>query len=228
VAAPSSIVALIEGIFLMSENEKKPKHLELVSEEALDADELEYRKYRRDLPGVKGAAAVGIVAIPTAKVPGKNEFFRTHPTFRPVVPILDMEVGMEKQFFAASDDMVKSLASIGIPVSEHTLYLTVTARGAVRIIPVRNADKDGEQNGYARTKEIGLLEGMNRWVRLYTDSEAKAYMVFPAPVDRFPDPVWPELVEAKIFRLAFRDRGHLIDSVEHPVFKKLAARDSKS
>ena len=30
---------------------------------------------------------------------------------------------------------------------------------------------------------------------------------------------------AKIFKLAFRDRGRLIDSVEHPLFLKWAARD---
>ena len=34
------------------------------------------------------------------------------------------------------------------------------------------------------------------------------------------------LKEAKIFRLAFRDKGRLIDSTEHPLFKKWAARDS--
>ena len=30
----------------------------------------------------------------------------------------------------------------------------------------------------------------------------------------------------QIFRLGFRDRGRLIDSPEHPLFKKWAARDS--
>jgi hypothetical protein len=38
---------------------------------------------------------------------------------------------------------------------------------------------------------------------------------------------WPDLKPAKIFKLAFRDKGRLIDSVEHPLFKKWAARDSE-
>ena len=33
----------------------------------------------RDLDGVKGAGAAGIVTISVGKTPGKNEFFRTHP-----------------------------------------------------------------------------------------------------------------------------------------------------
>ena len=56
-------------------------------------------------------------------------------------------------------------------------------------------------------------------------AENRVYQVFPAPAGRFADPVWPELKPAKIFRLAFRDKGRLIDSPEHPLFQKWAARD---
>ena len=114
---------------------------------------------------------------------------------------------MERQFFAVTSDMVEALNGIGITVADHTLYLTVTTRGAIRIVPVRQANADGEQNEYARTKEIGLLQGMDEWVRLFTDHENHCYKVFPAPAGRFSDPQWPELKEAKIFRLAFRDKG---------------------
>jgi hypothetical protein len=206
----------------MSDETAKPK-LEVVPD--LDGDEAEYRRLRRDLPGVSGASAIGIVAIGVAKLPGRNEFFRTCPDFRPVVPIVDLEVGMERQFFAATDEMVEALAAIGITVSPHTLYLTVTSRGAVKIIPVRCADTEGEQNEYNRTRELGLIQGETEWVRLYTDQENKCYRVYPAPKDRFADPIWPALKHAKIFRLAFRDKGRLIDSPQHPLFKRWAARD---
>lgn len=208
----------------MSDDEK-PK-LAVVPKEELDEEEEEFQKLRRDLPGVKGASAIGIVSIGVSKIPGKNEFFRTHPDFRAVVPIVDIEVGMEQQFFAVTDEMVASLASIGITVSDHALYLTVTARGAVKLVPVRQADADGEQNEYARTKEIGLLQAIDHWVRLYTDRENRAYKVFPAPAGRYADPQWPELKAAKIFRLAFRDKGRLIDSPQHLLFQKWAARDT--
>ena len=196
-----------------------------VTGEELDADEKEFRNMRQDLPGVQGASAVGIVAISVGKIPGKNAFFRTHPDFRPVIPIVDLEVGMEKQFFAVAPSMVEALAGIGISVANHVLYLTVTSQGSVRIVPVRCANSDGEQNEYARTKELGLRAGTKEWVRLYTDQENKCYRVFPAPADRFVDPVWPELSQAKIFKLAFRDKGRLVDSTEHPLFLKWAARD---
>jgi hypothetical protein len=196
-------------------------------EEQLDAEEVEFRKLRRDLPGVKGAAAAGIVAISVGKAPTKNEFFRVHsdPDFRPIMPIVDVEMGMEKHFFAVTPDMVEPLAGIGITVTDHTLYLTVTSRGAVRIVPVRAANADGEMNEYARTKEIGLIQAIDEWVRLFTDLENRAYKVFAAPAGRFGEPQWPDLKPSKIFRLAFRDKGRLIDSPQHPLFLKWSARD---
>jgi hypothetical protein len=204
-----------------------PKKLEIVhpTPEELDQDEAEFRALRVDLPGAKGASAAGTVSINVKKIPTKNEFFRTHPEFQPIVPLVDVEVGMEKQFFAVTPDMIEPLKAIGITVSYYTLYLTVTARGAVCIVPVRQADADGEQNEYHRTKEIVLLQAREEWKRLYTDQENGCYQGFPAPADRFGEPQWPALKLAKIFRLGFRDKGRLIDSTEHPLFKKWAARD---
>ena len=116
--------------------------------------------------------------------------------------------------------MVEALRGIGITVTDHVLYLTITSRGAYRIVPVRQANADGEQNEYHRTKEIGLVQAIDEWVRLFTDQENRCYKVFPAPAGRFADPTWPDLKPARIFKLAFRDKGRLVDSIEHPLFKK--------
>jgi hypothetical protein len=192
-----------------------------------DADEAEFRAIRKDIPGVKGSGGKGIVTISVGKLPTKNEFFRTHTTWNPTTPIIDHEVGIEKQFFAVTQDMVANLAAIGMTVSDYLLYLTVTSRGATRIIPVRQDTDEMKQDEYSRTKEIGLIRGQTEWVRLFHDQENRSYQVFPAPADRFGEPQWPDLKPAKIFRLAFRDKGRLIDSVEHPLFLKWAARDTE-
>jgi hypothetical protein len=194
----------------------------------LDADEQEFNALRRDLPGVKGVSAVGIVTISVGEVPTpKNEFFRTHREFRPIVPIVNVEVGMEHQYFVVTPAMVEPLNSIGITVSDYTLYLTVTPRGAFRIIPVRGANSEGVQNEYDRTREIGLVQAIDEWKRLYVDNENRCYKVFPAPAGRYADPQWPDLKPAKIFKLGFRDKGWLIDSTEHTLFLKWVARDSE-
>ena len=55
----------------MADETSKPK-LAVVAEE-LDEDEIEFKKLRRDLPGVKGASAIGIVTINVNKKPEENE-----------------------------------------------------------------------------------------------------------------------------------------------------------
>jgi hypothetical protein len=206
--------------------EATPPQTETSHEEQLDAEEIEFRKMRRDLPGVKGSAAAGIVTISVAKAPPRDTFFRTHPDFRPVVTLVDTEIGMEKSYFAVAPDMIEPLAAIGITVYDAVLYLIVTSSGTLRIIPVRCADGDGEQNEYNRTKEIGLIKGIDKWVRVYSDQENRCYKVFQAPEERFGEPQFPDLTFAKIFKLGFRDKGKVIDSPQHKLFQKWAARDA--
>ena len=131
----------------MVDETSKPK-LAVVTED-LDEDEIEFKKLRRDFPGVKGASAIGIVSITVSRKPEENEFFRTHPDFMPIIPMVNIEVGMERQFFAVTDNMVVALAGIGITVSDHRLYMVVTPRGAVRIIPV-NVESDNEYDRTSR------------------------------------------------------------------------------
>ena len=132
---------------------------------------------------------------------------------------------MDRHFIAVMPHMVEPLAGIGITVTDHTLYLIISPRGALRIIPVRGPNAEGEQNEYARTKEMALIDGIDGWVRMYTDREGGCYKSFPAPAGRFGDPNWPSIKPAKIIRLAFRDRGRLIDSPDHILVQKWAGRD---
>ena len=61
-----------------------------------------------------------------------------------------------------------------------------------------------------------------------TDKPNGRYRVFEAPAGRFGEPVFPDLSMAKIIRMAFTDRGRLINSPEHPLFLKWAARELKA
>ena len=103
----------------------------------LDADEEEYRRMRRDIPHVAGAAAVGLLALGVSKTPDKNDFFRTKKNFCPIVDMVSVVAGMEHKFFVVDKDMLDPLASIGIRTAPHVLYLTITTQGVLRVIPVR-------------------------------------------------------------------------------------------
>jgi hypothetical protein len=212
----------------MSDDAKKPD-LKIVSEEELDEEEREYRALRRDLPGVKGAADIGMLTISVGRQPTpKNVFYRTHKTFKPVVPLVNVEVGMDRHFIAVMPNMIESLASIGITVTDHILYMTITPEGGLRIIPVRGPNLEGEPNEWDRTLEMALIEAMDGWFRMYTDKPNNAYKNYPAPDGRYGEPNWPDIKPAKIMRMAFRDKGRLIDSSEHILVQKWAGRDGSA
>jgi hypothetical protein len=207
----------------MSDEASKPK---LVVTEELDEEEQEFRALRRDLPGAKGASDAGLLAIGVGRQPTpRNEFYRTHQDFRPIVPMVNVEAGMDRHYIAVAPNMVEPLAGMGITVTDHTLYLIVTPRGALRIIPVPGPNAEGEQNEWAQTKEVCLIDGIDRWTRMFSDREGNCYRNYPAPPGRFADPIWPTLKPAKLFRLAFRNRGRLIDSPDHVLVQKWAGRD---
>jgi hypothetical protein len=210
-----------------TETPKAPAPEKIIEEhkEQLDEDEKEFRALRRDVPNPGGAGVAGMQAISVDKAPKKNAFIRVHPTFRPIVPIVVDEVRMDRHYYAVSPEMVGKLGEIGIKVANHILYLTINDNGGLRIVPIRCADEEGEQHEASRTKELGLIKAINAWHRLYWDEENGEYRAFPAPTDRYGDPVFPGLSDARIFRLGFRDKGRLIDSDEHPLFRKWAGRD---
>ena len=208
---------------LIEENPNEPDVI-TPTEEQLDEDEMMLRALRLDLPGT-GGVPNGIVSIAVSDRFPRREFFRTHPTHTAVFPMVDHAAGMDVEYHIVTPAMVPELASIGVDALSYRLYEMLTAEGAVRLIPVRQADLDGSVNEWNRTKEIALARAKTVWVRAISDRANGRYRVFEAPPDRFPEPLWPDLSLAKLVRLAFTDRGRLIDTSDHPLFKKWAARD---
>ncbi len=210
---------------MTDESDPKPEVVHPTPEE-LDEEEKEFRALRRDLPGVAGAAEVGMLTVSVGRQPTpKNEFYRTCADFRPVVPLVNVEAGMDRHYIAVMPGMIEALAGIGIAATNHVLYLTVTPRGSLKIIPISCPNAEGEMNEWARTKEMALIDGIDNWVRMYVDKENGAFKSFPAPAGRFGEPKFPEIKPAKLIRMAFRDKGRLIDSTDHVLVQKWAGRD---
>jgi hypothetical protein len=210
---------------MMAEEAKKPD-LKIVPEEELDEEEKEFRALRRDVPGVKGAGEAGMLTISTGRQPApKNTYYRTHPTFRPVMALVIVEAGMDKHFIAVMPNMIEPLAGMGITTADHTLYLTITPEGGLRVIPVRGANAEGEQNEWDRTKEMALIQAQDAWYRMYPDRANSAFKNFPAPAGRYGDPNWPDIKPAKIIRMAFKDKGRLISDHNHILVQRWAGRD---
>jgi hypothetical protein len=118
------------------------------------------------------------------------------------------------------------LKSLKISPAPFRVYLIQTEADVLRLVPVRQARKDGNQNIWDATIEIALHKAMKEWVRVYNDPDRQddegGWKYFPAALGRFPDPIWPALSMATLMRLAFADRGNRIDNLEHALVQKWA------
>lgn len=193
------------------------------SPEHLDEDERMLRMLRIDLAS-SGSPPSGIVSVGVSDRFPKREFFRSHLETI-MINLVDHAVGMEVEYHAVVPEMIAELASIGIDALPFKLFFTLTAEGGHKIVPVRQGDIDGSINEWTRTKEVALARAQQVWVRVISDRVNGRYRVFEAPPGRFPEPVFPDMKWPKLVRLAFTDRGRLIDSVDHPLFRKWSARD---
>ena len=90
--------------------------------------------------------------------------------------------------------------------------------------PDRPDQRRDRQRLYAHQGDRTARRGRSLGSALHRSREQDLQGV-PGTAERFAEPIWPALSHAKIFRLAFRDKGRLVDSPEHPLFKKWAARD---
>lgn len=183
---------------------------------ALDQEEADYRALSLDTDD-GGSSTGGIAAIGVAKVPDKEQFFRTKPEFVFRLYLATTQQGLNTAFLGVTRGMFEPMASIGIKCSPHRLYLTISKTGGLRLVPVR-IDSD---NSWVTSKEAGLVQGLTHWTRMAADEDAGEYRSFPLLVGGYPDPIWPELTVPKIIHLAFRTKGRLVDSIEHPYFQRL-------
>ena len=81
----------------------------------LDEEEKEFRALRCDLPGVTGAAAVGVLTVGVGRKPiPKNEFIRTQQEFRPIVHLVNVQAGIDRHYIAVANSMIEPLKGLGI------------------------------------------------------------------------------------------------------------------
>jgi hypothetical protein len=147
--------------------------------------------------------------------PGSQDFVRTHLEHR-LTPAALIELKSERETYFLAPQMVSELAGEYFVA---TLYLTITRQGVVSLWPVRLPGPDGKHLEWHRSAMEAAEAAQTRWIKIRANMNLGAYEIFEALNDNIPAPVWPEESFEQIIRVAFRDR--FIDSIDHPVVKRL-------
>jgi len=85
--------------------------------------------------------------------------------------------------------------------------------------PVRLPSPDGRQLAWHHSAQVAAEMAMKRWIRVKANMSLGAYDIFEANCT-IPEPEWPSDISfPKLLEIAFK--GRLVDSLDHPVLKRL-------
>jgi hypothetical protein len=162
-----------------------------------------------------------LTTVPVRK-PSKQEWIRVHPdeSYRDIFAVIKLEE--DGDFYIIAPAIARELMNETLAV---TIYTVINKQGVVFLWPVRVPNPDARVNAW-HTSAIEAAEmAMKRSIRVKANTALKAYEIAlqDDPIPEI-DPVWPDLSFAELLSIGFRKVGRLVDSLDHPVVKKLQGR----
>jgi hypothetical protein len=155
-----------------------------------------------------------LTTVPVRK-PRKQEFIRVRPEpeYRGVYAILELKE--DNEYYLLMPDIA---ADMPAEFRAMMLYTTINRQRTVTLWPVRLPNSDGRRDEWQRTAQDCAERAMTAWIRIVPNLNLGAYEPYEA-TGKIPEPEWSEHTFQDLLRIAFRER--IIDSVDHPVLKRL-------
>jgi hypothetical protein len=188
---------------------KKPDETN-VNKKPDETDVLAQLRVSQDFANKLGAKKV-ITTVPIRN-PKRNEFVRVHPTMEPMLVYTLVD---EQETFVATADIAGNFPGDMVP---KLLVPTISRQGTLFLWPLRVPGDDGRINNWHASAREAAARAIHVWVRVQANMALGAYEVYEA-IGAIPDLEWPELSVDEIVRIAVR--GRVIDTLDHPVLKKL-------
>ncbi len=164
--------------------------------------------------GVKKA----LLHVPIRK-PNRQEYFRSHPDDDNQMNVAVLELKEERETYAVMPDVAAAIPGETRIVQ---LRLCINRAGSLYIWHVPLPTPDGRENAWHKTAREAAEIAETKWVRMVANLGGGHYEVFVAPMG-LSEPIWPEQSFSDLLRIAFGG-GRLIDSVDHPVLRRLQGR----
>lgn len=157
-----------------------------------------------------------LLTVVEVRKPKRDEFVRVHPEHHAVVPIIEVD----RDVYLVDASMRNELAGEWTPAD---VRVAVNRDGTPFLWPVKQPKPGERQIGWHASAKAVAAAAETDWVRAkanmskgaYDAQRAKGQLEPPA----FPDKSFTELLEA-----GFGD-GKLINSVDHPVVKRLRGEE---
>jgi hypothetical protein len=169
----------------------------------------------RDLTNIDVTATVTKISV---RKPHNQWFVRVKndPAYHIDVALFEFEE-TERETFIVHPKMFPYLANEN-GFKPSTLFTSITRQGVLFLWKIPHPNKEGKLHEWHQSALVAMNKARHEWVRVKSNMQLGGYELLSTDV-KIPDPVWPDLSPRQILKIAAR--GYLIDSVDHPVIKKL-------
>jgi hypothetical protein len=152
-----------------------------------------------------------VTRVPIEK-PGKQVFFRAHPT--DMVETYIIEDKENREIYYVLPEMRDEIVAQGL--HRPVLLARVITKQAVNMLWPIVLSVDGKSNSWHETAHEARHLAEKNWIRIVPNMALRGYDVFKsrAPVD---EPDWSTMTFQEILEVAFRNR--IISNFDHPVLK---------
>jgi hypothetical protein len=171
---------------------------------------------RLDPSLTEGAGVKKLLTTIPVKKPGRQVFFRVHPEYREMFPIVELKDDREECIVVK--ELVPELAT---EIVHKQLCLAITRQGTLFFLPLRLPGPDGKDMEWWRSLREHAKRAQTHWIRVISNQELGAYECLQAS-DTLSEPEWPSPNEYSFWdlvKIAFKD--YLITDLNHPVVKRL-------
>lgn len=121
----------------------------------------------------------------------------------------------EREAFFVTPTMRDALVGEIKPV---ILAVTINRQSILSLWPLKLPNDDMRYNAWSETAREAAELAKTHWVRLKADMSLGGYRIYTAE-GQLSEPEWPNKPLNELLELAFR--GRIIDSVDHPVVRRL-------
>lgn len=149
--------------------------------------------------------------VPVRK-PDRRWFVRVHPTESLDAPTLADE---DDKKFIVLPEIAELIPEL---VKFERLCLAISRQDVVFFWPIKLPDIDGRIDTWNESAILIAEQAKKEWVRVISNRPLSAYEPGTLAIE-LPEPVWPEEPLKALLRIAFR--GRLIESIDHPLIKRL-------
>ena len=168
-------------------------------------------------PGASLGIQKRLSFVPVRK-PSKEWFIRTHPDRQNSwLETCVVELKEDRETYLVAPSLWGELAAEST-FSPRLLVLAVSRLGTPFLWPIRLPGPDGKLDSWNASATEAAMLAQSEWVRVSANMELGAYDILTAPAIA-DEPTWPAEPLGELLRVAFR--GKFIDSMDHPVLKRL-------